>query len=336
MSENPVPERGAKRATVTDVAKLAGVSRQTVSRAMNDMSGISSETKARVLFVAKALKYRPSRFGRGLVLGHRPTLGLVLDDIRNPYYPELAASVIATADTRGWNVVVTESGHDVNPKESLRQLVGQVDGVLGYLRIPAADFDEVFGDLPVVVLESSPEEGHRGVVEIDFEPGLMLAVSYLYAQGKRRVVMIDGGPPDAQTGRGEEYSKVMTKLGLEPIVFFADQSIAGGISAAETVLHEVPDVDAIIGFNDLMAVGIVKGLARQGVDIPGQCAVLGIDGLAIGSISTPELSSLSLDLVEVGRIGVELIAQMHDGSLPASGPRVQRRVSHTLLLRESA
>jgi LacI family transcriptional regulator len=148
--------------------------------------------------------------------------------------------------------------------------------------------------------------------------------------------MVDAGEPGAPTDRSREYAKVMTQLDLEPVTYFGAQSIEGGMSAAERVVRDIPDVEAIIGFNDIMAVGIVKGLHRLGVEIPGRCAVFGIDGLSIGSISTPELSSLALDLAEVGRVGVELVTKMYAGSLPSNGPLVQRKVSHTLLLRESA
>jgi len=337
MTEGPSRAGVTKRATVLDVAARAGVSRQTVTRAMNDMPGISAATKQRVVAAAKELKYRPSRFGRGLVLGHQPTLGLVLDDLTNPYYPELAASVITTAADRGWSVVVADSAHSPNGvAAALKSLVDQVDAVVGYLRVPAGDFDAVFGDLPVVALESRPEPGQRGVIELDFGPGMRAAVAYLRGRGRQRIAMVDIGGPGLVSERDRHYRAAMTELGLEPMVYFAEQSVDGGMDATRAMLAESPGVDAVIAFNDIVAFGIMKELARSGIDVPGRCSVLGIDGLAIGRISTPELSSLALDLGEVGRLGVEMVIRMHAGSLPPSGPAVQRTVSHSLLLRESA
>jgi DNA-binding LacI/PurR family transcriptional regulator len=336
-SNGPERSNGSKRATVMDVAARAGVSRQTVTRAMNDMPGINTATKQRVLAAAKELRYRPSRFGRGLVLGHQLTLGLVLDDLTNPYYPELAASVITTAAARGWTVVVADSAHSPNGVASaLTSLVDQVDAVVGYIRVPPGDFDAVFGDLPVVALEGRPAAGHRGVIELDFGPGMRAAVAYLRGRGRRRIAMVDIGVPGTCSDRERSFRAAMVELGLEPTVFFADQSVDGGMDAARAVLAAAPDVDAIIAFNDIMAFGVMKELARSGVDVPGQCSVLGIDGLAIGRISTPELSSLALDLTEVGRLGVELVVQMHSGALPPGGSAVHRKVSHSLLLRQSA
>ncbi|BDZ50728.1 hypothetical protein GCM10025867_29690 [Frondihabitans sucicola] len=130
---------------------------------MNDMVGISSTTRERVLQAAKELHYRPSRFGRGLVVGHRPTLGLVIEGLTNPYFPELADGVVEAASRAGWNVLVTDGSHDSsNPVRFLRDLAAQVDAIIGYLRIPAVDFDDVFGDLPVVQLEDQPSPGSAG------------------------------------------------------------------------------------------------------------------------------------------------------------------------------
>ncbi|MET4783467.1 LacI family DNA-binding transcriptional regulator [Glaciihabitans sp. UYNi722] len=326
-----------RRATVLDVAAAAGVSRQTVTRAMNDMSGISASTKVRVLAAAKELKYRPSRFGRGLVLGHQPTLGFVLDDLTNPYYPALAASVVSTAADRGWNVLISDIAH--SPQGVSDLLVGlaqQVDAVIGYIRVPGSDFDQVFGNLPVVALETKPEAGHRGVIELDFGPGLREAVQYLHGSGRQRIAMVDAGPPEVPSIRGEQYLAAMAELGLDPLMVYGEQTVDGGQEGGAALVDAAPDIDGIIAFNDHMAFGVMKALRHRGIAVPAQCAVIGIDGLELGRISTPELSSLALDLTEVGRLGVDLVTRMHAGELPASGPEVQRTVHHTLLHRESS
>lgn len=327
----------AKRPTVIDVANAAGVSRQTVTRAMNDMVGINSATRERVLRVAKELHYRPSRFGRGLVVGHRPTLGLVIEGLTNPYFPELADGVVEAASAAGWNVLVTDGSHDSgDPVRFLREVAAQVDAIIGYLRIPAKDFDEVFGDMPVVQLEGSAEPGQRGVVEIDFGPGILAGIDHLLASGRRRIVMIDAAEPDQPSIRTNAYVAAMKLRGLEPLVVFESYSGAGLSRALAEVLDRAPDVDALITFNDLRAFAVMKAVQRAGLAVPSRCAVLGIDGLAMGVVSTPELSSLDLDIAAVGRIAVELATAMQTGDLPPSGPEVHRVVSHTLLLRESA
>jgi len=327
----------AKPATILDVASEAGVSRQTVTRAMNNMSGINPVTKQRVLEVARALKYRPSRFARGLVVAHPLTIGLLLDDLTNPFYSGLAASVVSSAAELGWNVIFADTAHGVaGPRPILDSLAMQVDAVIGYLRVGPDELDEVFGDLPVVVLEKSPEPGDRSVITFDFEPGLRSSIAHLDDAGRRHIAMLDAGSNDEPSERGRLFERIMLERGLEPIRIPGGQTIADGIDAMRRALDSRPEIDAVIAFNDLVAMGAMKELHRLGVDIPGRCAVIGIDGLSIGEIVTPELSSLALDLWAVGRLAVELAVGMHAGELPMTGPAVQRTVSHTLLLRATA
>lgn len=330
------PERSrAKPATILDVASEAGVSRQTVTRAMNNMSGINPETKQRVLAAARALKYRPSRFARGLVIAHPLTMGLLLDDMTNPFYSELAASVVSSAAELGWNVIFADIANGLaGPRPILDSLARQVDAVIGFVRMNSDELDEVFGDLPVVVLQQPAELGGRSVITFDFEPGLLAGISYLGGAGRKHIAMLDGGV-DRPSDRGWLFDRIMVERGLEPIRFPGDPTIGGGIETMRRVLESRPEVDAVIAFNDLVAIGAMKELHRAGVDIPGRCAVLGIDGLSIGEIVTPELSSLALDLRAVGRLAVELAVGMHRGVLPMTGPEVQRTVTHTLVLRET-
>lgn len=103
---------GRRRATIHDVARLAGVSRQTVSRAVNDKEEIDATTKARILDAVRTLEYRPSRYARGLARQGSTTLGLVVSELTNPYFPEVAAGVLDIAEQRGWQVVVTQSRID--------------------------------------------------------------------------------------------------------------------------------------------------------------------------------------------------------------------------------
>jgi DNA-binding LacI/PurR family transcriptional regulator len=332
------PERSrAKPATILDVASAAGVSRQTVTRAMNDMSGINPVTKQRVLDVAKALKYRPSRFARGLVVPHPLTMGLLLDDMTNPFYSELAASVVSSAGELGWNVIFADTAHGVaGPRPILDSLARQVDAVIGYVRVSQGELDEIFGDLPLVVLEKAPEPGDRSVITFDFEPGLRAGIAYLHDSGRRHIAMLDAGSGDEPSERGRLFERIALERGLEPLRMRGGPTIADGVDAMRRLLDSRPEVDAVIAFNDLVAMGAMKELHRVGVDIPGRCAVLGIDGLSIGEIVTPELSSLALDLRAVGRLAVQLAVGMHAGELPMTGAEVQRTVSHTLLLRATA
>ncbi|MDQ0925936.1 DNA-binding LacI/PurR family transcriptional regulator [Pseudarthrobacter sp. W1I19] len=123
-------EPRTRRATILDVAAAAGVSRQTVTRAMNDMPGISPATRERVQQLAADLGYTPSRFAKGLVQGARISLGLAIPDLTNPYFPAFASSVVEEATQRGWNVVVDDFGHGSGSAlDAVARLAPQVDAV---------------------------------------------------------------------------------------------------------------------------------------------------------------------------------------------------------------
>src|SRR6478609_6947533 len=129
-----IPGPKGKRATILDVAAAAGVSRQTVTRAMNDMAGISRETRERVQGLAAEMGYTPSRFAKGLVQGSRTSVGLAIPDLTNPYFPAFASSVVELATQRGWHIVVDDYGHGGRTGlDAVEHLAPHVDAVIGYL-----------------------------------------------------------------------------------------------------------------------------------------------------------------------------------------------------------
>ena len=184
-------------ATINDVAAAAGVSRQTVTRAMNAMPGISAETRDRVLAAARELSYRPSRFGRGLVKADHRMLGLVLDDLTNPFYPQLASAVTGAAAAAGWNVVLTDMTHAADRETLLADLSRQVDAVIGYLRLDPDIQSRLFAGVPVVEIDPTRRQPLHGAVTFDLRPAMRDLVRHLAGQGVRRPLMVDQAAPGA-------------------------------------------------------------------------------------------------------------------------------------------
>ena len=154
----------ARRATIIDVAARAGVSRQTVSRAMNDLPGISAATRDRVLEAAKELNYRPSRFGRGLVEQGPTTLGLVVGSLSNSYYAELGAAVVRACAPYGWNVVLAEADDAPQPERVAADLSRRVDALVGY---GVATAGIRGGGMPIVQVDGTPDQiADAGVLEL--------------------------------------------------------------------------------------------------------------------------------------------------------------------------
>lgn len=328
-------------ATIDDVAAAAGVSRQTVTRATNDMAGISADTKARVLAAAKELRYRPSRFGRGLARAAHDTLGLVVSDLTNPYYPEFASAIVRYAGERGWSVVLvdTDPGGEVAaagpPSHLLASLGRQVDVVVGYLG-PRATWEDELAGLPVVTVDPPPtEDGDgNGVVRLDPAAALAEAAAHLVAAGARTAVALDVSTADRPTGRAVLVRDALAARGIATrIDAGAGQGVAAGREAVArmTARGDLPDV--VVGWNDMVAVGVLSALHAAGVDVPGRVRVLGIDGVPLGAYVTPALSTLAVDMDEVARHAVELALSVVRGQQDPRGGL--RTVEHVFVPRAS-
>ncbi|MBE1876709.1 LacI family DNA-binding transcriptional regulator [Myceligenerans pegani] len=330
-----------KRVTILDVAEEAGVSRQTVTRAMNDMSEISAATRRRVLEAADRLGYRPSRYARNLVTRQKAhALGLVVPSLRNPYYTEMAADLLSAAAERRWQVVIAAPEGDV--VESLALLSTQVDVIAGYFRRPDADLVEIVRGLPVVRLgreRSEPSSAVPGVhaVDTDLESGIVDAVAALRERGARRFGMVDsahrsGGPYTPSPRR--EWFEEATGGELTGVVA-GEESISGGGEAFAALLRQHPDTDAVLMFNDLMALGAVQTARALRVDVPGGVRVVGVDGLALGEAVDPPLTSISLDRRGLAEHILDIIQILADADF-ARLPPIRRSVRATLLTRGSA
>lgn len=324
-------------ATIHDVAAAAGVSRQTVTRAMNAMPGISAATRERVLAAARELSYRPSRFGRGLVKADHRMLGLVLDDLTNPFYPQLASAVTGAAGQAGWNVLLTDTTHATDRETLLADLSHQVDAAIGYLRLDPSTQGRLFAGLPVVEIDPGRRQPLNGAVTFDLRPAMRDLVRHLCAQGMRRPLMVDQAPPGRQSDRAKIFASELERRGLGCDHVVVDTgSTTGDLAATGAALDAHPEADAVLVYNDLLALGVLRALRERGRRVPEDVRVAGIDGLSIGDLVEPRLTTLELDMAQVGRLATELVLGMRAGALPLTGPSARRKVRHRLLLRDSA
>ncbi|MGA0568311.1 LacI family DNA-binding transcriptional regulator [Rathayibacter sp. KR2-224] len=321
--------RGSGRpATINDVAAAAGVSRQTVTRALNDLPDVSPATKQRVQDAAAALRYRPNRAAQRLVRGGDVTIGFVVSDLRNPYYPELAAELTRRAAEQGWGVVMTDLG---GPRgtERVQAMVDRVDAVVGHLGSEHREL--VTSRVPTVLLTDDPVDTGASV-RFDYGEGMHEAVAHLVAAGRRRIAMIDAD--HAESLRSRLLTEALERRGLTlagavPV----PTTHEGGIAAAASLMAASPDTDAVVCFNDVLAVGALKGFARAGIRVPQDVAVIGVDGLDIGTLVTPELTTLAVDMQAVARHAIDLVGALLRGE---RGDALHRSVAHTLVVRESA
>ncbi|GAB7046091.1 LacI family DNA-binding transcriptional regulator [Catenuloplanes indicus] len=331
MSEQ---QRAPRRVTLKDVAKRAGVSHQTVSRAINDKGEIDPETRRRVLDAARELNYRPSRFARGLVRPGATTLGLIVSDVENPFFPELIAGVIEAAEERGWQVLISSTqNHSGREPELIRTLAAQADAVVGYLSAPDATLAAAAGGLPLVIMGRVVHEPAFGAIEVDTHAGVRAAVGYLAARGHRAIGMIDCGD-DGQPDRRPAFVTAMTEHDL-PVtagaITEADLTVEGGAAAFTALRTARPDITAVFTFNDMLALGVYRAARRLHLSIPDDCAVIGFDGLPIGELIDPPLSSVALDKRRMGALAVAEAARLLAGE-----PATRALLPVELVIRGSA
>ncbi|MEJ3744410.1 LacI family DNA-binding transcriptional regulator [Actinomycetes bacterium KLBMP 9797] len=319
-------ERTVRRVTLRDVARAAGVSHQTVSRAINDKGEIDPETRRRILDAARELHYRPSRHARALVRSDLVTVGLIVPDVVNPYFPEFVAGVIAAADTRGWQVVVGSLENDRDRELPLvRSLGRQVDAVVGYLSRDDDALTSYAEGVPLVVVDRGPEPSVHGSVRVDLEAGVRDALHHLIDRGHRRIGMIDCPSVCDPAARRRTFLAVAAERGL-PVdggwITVGEQSLDGGAEAFARLRAAHPDLTAVYAFNDLVAIGALRQARRDGVRVPADCAVIGFDGLSVGELLDPPLSTVHIDKRRLGELAVEQVAARLDGT-PAA-PAVLR------------
>lgn len=305
--------------TILDVAARAGVSRQTVTRALNDMVDISPATKERVLQAANELHYRPNRHAQSMVQGRKTTIGLVLEDLSNPYFAELASALSRVAAERDWSVLLCDIGTDPDKSRAqLASIVSRVDAlVLTGCRsdtlalLPDAVLRPGAFGLPIVMLDGPAHERLDARVVLDVATGMTAALDHLVAAGRRHVAFIDSDA--GSDGRRAVYETYLQEHDLDwygrPAIS-EDETVEGGMRAAGRLLDEAPDVDAVLVYNDIMAVGLLKVLRERDRAVPDQMAVVGMDGLEIGRLVSPELTTLSIDKTAIARAAVTLLAKV--------------------------
>jgi LacI family transcriptional regulator len=329
-------------ATILDVAREAGVSRQTVTRALNGMADVSAATRDRVLEAARRLHYRPNRAAQALVRGSGVAVGFLVENLSNPFYSEMASALTRTAAERGWNVVLCDLGDDeagsrsrveaLLPRVDALVLTGCREGTVGL--IPLEDLRGGLLGIPTVMLDGTPHPAVDALVEVDHAGGVRAAVDHLVAHGRRRIGLVASDQlPGAP--RHTAYREQLDARGLHRDArseVAAPETYQGGTDAADRLLDASPDLDAVLVYNDVMAAGVLKGLARRGVVVPDQVAVVGCDGLEIGGLLSPELTTLDLDKTVFARHAVDAL----DALLRTGHPPTTPRVPLTLTVRESA
>jgi LacI family transcriptional regulator len=320
------------RTTVQDVARAAGVSVSTVSRALTGGS-VSPATREAVVAVAHRLGYQPNRAARGLITGRTGNLGLIVPDLRNPFFADVAKGVTARARAVDYGVFISDTDEDpVAELEAIATLRHNTDGIL--LCSPRSKDAELLAaaDPQNTVLLHRRVAGLSSVVA-DIVDGIRQAVQHLRALGHRRIAYVSG-PEDSWATR-QRLAGLASFTG-EDLEILPIGSVAptfdGGVLAADLVL--ATPATAVLAYNDLVAMGLLHRLAGRGVIVPDRLSVVGYDDVSLAAMSHPPLTSVAVPKDRAGAIGLDLLLGRAGSMTAAQGAEVI--LPTTLVVRTSS
>jgi len=294
-----------KRLTYKDIAKAAGVSTTAVSFVLNRTGSISEEVRARVLATAKAMSYRPNQRAQALRTGRSMTFGLVLPDLRNPFFPELANAIGERARKSGYSIVLAESGDEEREREALDRLTSH--GVDGICWCPTSKKDlptELDTRVPIVVIDR-PMPRYDAVASNDVMGGKLIA-DLVCQSGFASVGMVLG--PQDMPGIDQRRHAIVDALGARcPVLWEIENDLTVDLRPAVVARLRHASVDVVICANDMIAIGVIRTLQQLGFDVPADISVLGFDDIPWARLVQPALTTIRQPLREIGRVAIQLL-----------------------------
>ncbi|GBF76751.1 LacI family transcriptional regulator [Paenibacillus sp. 598K] len=305
--------------TIYDIAKLAGVSTATVSKVFNRTGNISEATRSKVLRISRELKYQPSMVASALAGKNTYSLGLLIPDLVNPFFAELARHVEDRAHALGYNLIICNTDNDINKEIQYIQLLRQksVDGIIVATGVRDDDAlkELIHQQVPVVLVAREMSMLAVSTVLTDDFVGGYNAASHLLELGHRRIGLVAESmtvSSSKERVRGCRYA--LEEAGVpydDKLLAVSDFSVAGGKEAAAGLLREEPT--AIFACNDLLAIGVMQAAKEAGLAIPSELSVIGFDNTILATITDPPMTTIAQPIRAIGHQVVDLITREING-----------------------
>jgi len=320
------------RPTIYDVARLAGVSTATVSRALNATGQISPATRKAIEEAVEQLGYQPNTIARSLVKRSTQTIAVMFPDIADPFYPALVKGVQALADEQNYTILLCTAEGDPEREESYLNLLRakQVDGALvDGLVLPRSRIARIVDEgFPIVSLDRDIDFPSIPLVQVDNRLGGRLAAEHLLELGHREIAHLAGRPELRISGeRLTGYREALADAGVaaDPaLVAVGGFTEEGGYRAMQELLDQDAACTAVFAANDVSAVGALRAIRESGKRVPEDISVVGFDDLWLAAYLSPPLTTVRQPLLDIGRRATEILLDM------IRGERKSRRVRHIL------
>lgn len=334
-----------RQPTIRDVARAAGVSKSTVSNVIRGAGKTSPETRERVLAAIADVGYRPNAIARSLVRQRTTTVGILVGDLANPFYSELAKLVEQRLTAAGYATMICNTdGHAASERARIESLLEhRATGIVALQfsgEWPLADELRTEG-IPLVVV-SCWEEG-SDCVAVDDEAGVRLAVEHLLGLGHRRIAYLSSGLVEPKTDRArlDGYRAALRAAGVrtqgdlvvrweEPAYLSSDRELR---HEAERLLAGRDRPTAFVVSNDLVAIDLIETLEQMGLDVPGEVSVVGFDDIALAGLARVSLTTVAQPRDALAELGSAIVLERI--TTGAGGPLRQVRLDPRLVVRSS-
>ena len=314
-------------ATIRDVAKRAGVSVASVSRAMNGAANVNPQMHERVMAAAAALGYVPHAGARSLSTARQQAIGVVLPDLYGEFFSELMRGLDRETSARGYHLLLSNTHADpALATQVIRAMRGRVDGLI--VMAPQLDSAVIAAALPQglpTVFLNSPDDGDRTGFRIDNVAGAAAMTRHLIDQGRRRIVHLSGDLANLDAReRRDGYRAALD--GLPEHIIEGDFQEESGVSAARALLAAGVAFDAVFAANDMMALGMMHTLRSAGLAVPRAVAIAGFDDVPLAHYL--RLSTVHVDIDEMGAVAAKrLIGALEGQPLVPGIDRIATRLA---------
>ncbi|MGN7455101.1 catabolite control protein A [Paenibacillus pasadenensis] len=305
--------------TIYDVAREAGVSMATVSRVVNNNPNVKPQTRKKVYEAIERLGYRPNAVARGLASKKTTTVGVVIPDISNSNFAEVARGIEDIANMYHYNIILCSA--DKRKEKEIRVintlLEKQVDGLLFMGGAVTEEHKQAFktANVPVVLCATTDEQNEIPSVDIDHEAAAYDAVKTLIGQGHRDIAMISGTLQDPSNGyaRYQGYKRALQEAGIaerEDFVRIGNYRYESGVEAMGHFLELDKLPTAVFAATDEMAIGAIHAIQDKGLAVPGDISVISVDNSRMAEMVRPTLSAVAQPMYDIGAVSMRLLTKL--------------------------
>ncbi|MEG0355888.1 MAG: LacI family DNA-binding transcriptional regulator [Lachnospiraceae bacterium] len=302
---------------IREVAKLAEVSPSTVSRVLNGTAKVNEEKRQRVEKVIKETGFKPNEAARTLFKKSAHIIGVIVPNIENPFFNEMAKAIEAEAYRNGYRLTLCNSSDNLEKEKNNINLLDRMnaDGIILLTNQEDLTKEVKQCKIPVITLDRQVKNNNEvACVQSDHYGGGRMAMEYLISCGCKHIINMQA-PQELSSARAryQGYLDVCRERKVEPCSILCQYQYEDGLIQTEKLLQKYPEVDGILAANDMVAISVYKVLHKHGLKVPNDIQIIGFDNINLSSLMTPEITTIAQPISEMGTEAVQMLLKYLDG-----------------------